>query len=106
MGRVPRSEKEHVTSVRSATTLQTAVPSRRSQAQGVHTVAPFLRRRRSKCTQLISAGCLGGGLEPGWGGADGILCCCEDALYLDGDGLYLDVDFNVCAFQLEKNNYK
>ena len=66
------------------------------------TVTPFLRKRRSRWTQLISAGCLGGGLEPGWGGADGILCYCEDVLYLDGDVLYLDVHFNVCTFQLEK----
>ena len=66
------------------------------------TVTPFLRKRRSRWTQLISAGCLGGGLEPGWGGADGILCYCEDVLYLDGDVLYLDMHFNVCTFQLEK----
>ena len=58
-------------------------------------MTPFLRRRSSRWTQLISAGCLGGGLEPGWGGADGILCYCEDVLYLD-------VHFNVCTFQLEK----
>lgn len=65
-------------------------------------MTPFLRRRRCRWTQLISAGCLGSGLEPGWGGADGILCYCEDVLYLDGDVLYLDVHFNVCTFQLEK----